>query len=279
GITTSLLAGSIGGTKVANGAVTTDKLAANSVASNQIANGGIQLVDLAQNDCIDTQTMAYYSGIGWSCANDVPTVVSAGPGITVNGYDLSARTGSGLRVTADMIEANFLPVNSGTASGGAGSATTVSRSDHNHDDTYVKASDSPGNGVNGDVTGSYSAGFKVTGLQGIPIFNTTPQNNQILSYNGSQWAPTDYGFPFEIDLTSVANSGREDAVGQVWATCPATDRLLVTGGCQCGGSGAERTMERAYPVGQYTWFCDCMNGGATAAGNEAFAMCIKNSYP
>lgn len=271
-VTSSHLASSsVDAAKLASGAVTQASLAANSVGSTEIADGGLQLIDIAQNGCADGQTMLSSGSYNWYCANDIPVYLIPSSGIILSGNDLSARVGSGLKTTGDKITADYLQASSGTTSGNAGSAEFASRSDHNHDGRYVR----PDSAYDGDITGSFQDGFEVTGLQSVPVSSTDPTTNQILWFNGSQWVPVDYGFPFSLSITTETNSGSEPEDGQIWATCPVT-RYLVGGGCYCGG---DDSMEKAYPIGLQTWFCDCNNGGDGAANNEATARCLKKTYP
>lgn len=267
-ITTSHLANSsVNAAKLADGTVSQESLAASSVDGGKIADGGVQLVDLAQNGCVDGYRLLSNGGYSWICNYDIPAYLSPGNGIYRYGTDLSAYTGSGLRVTGDKITADFLQANSSTTTGNAGSAETAVRSDHDHNDRYVAL----GTAYSGDVTGNFQSGLKVTHLQGVPVSDTPPENRQILWFNGSQWAPLNYGFPLEIAVVPYVNTGGEPKDGQIWATCPDTT-YLVGGGCYCNGDD----IEKNYPLGSQTWYCDCST--ASNEGNIATAKCMQRSF-
>ncbi len=51
----------------------------------------------------------------------------------------------------------------------------------------------PAGGI--DVTGTYPNALDVVGLRGQPIAATVPINGQVLTFNGTNWAPADSGLP------------------------------------------------------------------------------------
>lgn len=272
-VDTMLAVGSISTTKLVTGAVTASKLYPGSVNSSVIADGGVQLGDINQNFCLDGQTMLY-NGLNWACGDDTPSSINPGAGISaLSPNTLQVKVRNGLTIAADKVAANFLQANTPTASGNGGSDTTAARSDHTHDDRYVQDSSN----YTGDAAGNFASGFTVTGLQGWPVAAAGSGNNTVLIFNGTQWVNKAYGFPLNFSIQEYSRSGGNDSIGEAFATCPA-DRWLVGGGCRCAGSGDDRQVEASFPEGSSTWRCDCNNGGATAAGNNAYARCLKKAY-
>jgi hypothetical protein len=111
-------------------------------------------------------------------------------------------------------------------------------------------------GVNlGDLTNSAGT-LKVTGLQGAAVSATTPTTNQVLTYTGSQWAPTAAGgftggtVPNTTTFTApgsalivnnntllgAAGGNYFQIVGGTLATDPATLQTVGTGGITFGAS-------------------------------------------
>lgn len=73
----------------------------------------------------------------------------------------------------------------------------------------------------GDVTGTLGATV-VSKIQGIPVTNTPPTNNQVLTYNGSAWTPT------AISPATITGKGTLTTQGGIefTASTDGTDKLL-----------------------------------------------------
>ena len=73
----------------------------------------------------------------------------------------------------------------------------------------------------GDVTGTLGANV-VGKIQGIPVTNTTPTNNQVLTYNGTAWTPT------AISPATITGKGTLTTQGGIEFTgsTNGTDKLL-----------------------------------------------------
>jgi hypothetical protein len=265
GITRAKLDASVVGTsKLADGAVTAAKIVTNAVAdTTKIANGTILPEDIASNGCADSMMLVHASGV-WTCTSDTPGDLTGGVGISISGTVISTalNANAGLSTTGGPLSLEF---------GGTGSASSAARSDHGHDSTYVRPTDT----YSRDVSGSFNSGFTVVGIRGIPIPATTPANNQLLVYNGSQWSLVTNGFPFSVVVTQRAagTSERNDSEGQIWAHC-LSGETLVGGGCICGSNNQDQ-LEDAYPDGD-VWQCNCENSNG---GNHAYARCLQNVYP
>ncbi|MEA3409248.1 MAG: hypothetical protein U9Q95_02760, partial [Candidatus Eisenbacteria bacterium] len=111
------------GAKLGPAAVTTDKLEDAAVTGAKIADQSVEFVDLAQGGALHGDVMKWSDArVGWKAAPDSVGIVDviAGDGLTETGMG-----GSGI-VTLSVDFA------------GTGSATTVPRSDHDHDANYVE---------------------------------------------------------------------------------------------------------------------------------------------
>ena len=80
--------------------------------------------------------------------------------------------------------------------------------------------------IGGDLDAGTAAAPKVTGLQGNPVASTSPTSNQVLTWNGSAWAPATVA----AGVTSVF--GR---IGAVVAASGDYTAAQVTGAVQIGG--------------------------------------------
>ena len=89
--------------------------------------------------------------------------------------------------------------------------------------------------LSGDLSGS-AAAPQVVALQGKPVSSTTPASNQVLTWNGSQWAPAQPSFSI---LTGVATPSQLPG-----ATSGAQGALQLTG--DLGGSAAAPQVVSAH---------------------------------
>ncbi|QHT66263.1 hypothetical protein GXP67_06120 [Rhodocytophaga rosea] len=176
---------------IAPGGVGTTQLALNAVTTNQIMDGTISTNDLA-----DGSVTAVKIQNGNVSAAKINADV-AGNGLGKNGTDesleVNVAASGGIEIVADQLQLT----NVGT-SGTYGSSTQVP----------VLTTDSKGRVTNitnttisasGDVTGNLNS-TTVSRLQGRPVANTAPATNQILTWDGTQWAPQTY-------ITGTLNGG------------------------------------------------------------------------
>lgn len=84
----------------------------------------------------------------------------------------------------------------------------------------------------GDVTGTLGATV-VGRIQGIPVTNTTPTNNQVLTYNGTAWTPT------AISPATITDKGTLTTQGGIEFTpsTNGTDKLLGNATIQIANLG------------------------------------------
>lgn len=84
----------------------------------------------------------------------------------------------------------------------------------------------------GDVTGTLGATV-VSKIQGIPVTNTPPTNNQVLTYNGSAWTPT------AISPATITGKGTLTTQGGIefTASTDGTDKLLGNATIQIANLG------------------------------------------
>lgn len=100
-------------------------------------------------------------------------------------------------------------------------------------------------------TGTSATSPKVSGLQGFPILNTTPTSNQVLTWNGSAWAPAAAGgtpqataatqgtIQLSGDLGGSGSSATTPRVGGInGATVPAAGALTTGHVLQVTGTSA-----------------------------------------
>jgi hypothetical protein len=260
GITTTMIAtGAVNGDKIAAGGVDNAAIADNAVTSAGIADGGISLADINGNGCKDNQMMAYVSD-SWQCMTDTVGYLTAGDGISIVGTTISARVADGIKLDPDthQIAVDFAA---------AGTADIAARSDHNHDDRYPKLTATP---QAGDVIGSYTSGFTVTKINGIPLAGTFNATNDILKYDGSNWTASDPSIGLDIMIVSA------DIQDNGYAQCP-DGYAVVGGGCDCSNSAAggdDTHVEDAYPESSNAFFCNCGKNDKY----KVYAVCIKTGY-
>ncbi len=271
GITTTMLANSaVSTTQLAAGAVSSSKIGVGQIDSSKIADGAIQWSDWAPS-CATGQVLKWRSGLNsWQCDQDVAINYTAGPGLAFNG-GLTINQGPGIRI-AGTAPNDTVAIQYAGSGGDLGAAGTVARSDHDHDDRYI--------GYNttlaaGDVSGSYTAGFTVSRLQGQPISSNTPGQGQVLVYQGGQWVPTNYGFPVSLQAGTdvvIRSDGHQDGddAGMASVSCNSSE-VLLSGGCQCAG---DNDLEGSDSTGTAGWWCSCNND----ADPTAFAICLRKTY-
>lgn len=84
----------------------------------------------------------------------------------------------------------------------------------------------------GDVTGTLGATI-VSRIQGIPVTNTTPTNNQVLTYNGTVWTPTAISPATITDKGTLVTQGGIEFTGST----NGTDKLLGNATIQIANLG------------------------------------------
>ena len=103
--------------------------------------------------------------------------------------------------------------------------------------------DSTALALTGDVTGTLGATV-VGGIQGVPVANTAPTNNQVLTYNGTAWAPT------AISPATITGKGTLTTEGGIefTPTTNGTDKLLGNATIQISDLGVTTTKLAADAV-------------------------------
>lgn len=91
-------------------------------------------------------------------------------------------------------------------------------------------------GLSGDVTGDVTAS-SVVALRGTSVAAVAPTNGQVLSYNGTAWAPSSVGSAAPVDATYVVLSTNPTLTGERVLT-PAVGELTQTD----GGAGGNVTL-------------------------------------
>jgi hypothetical protein len=276
GITTTMLADSaVSTTQIAAGAVDGSKIGAGQVDSSKIANGAIQWSDWSSS-CADGQVLKWSSGPNtWQCDQDVEINYTAGPGLVFSG-GLTINLGPGIRI-AGTAPNDTVAIQYAGSGGDWGTAGTVARSDHDHDDRYIGYNTTLPSGTTSDVSGSYTAGFTVNRLQHQAISSNTPTQGQILLYEGGQWLPSNYNFPITLQsgTTIVRRSDvhhDSDGGGEADVYCTGSE-VLLSGGCECEGNN---DLEGGWPIDSGTgWRCSCNND----VNPTVYAICLKETYP
>ncbi len=111
--------------------------------------------------CADGQGPVWSAAAGWDCGSGGGTSYTAGPGLALNGTQFSV---------------NF---------GGSGPATTVARSDHNHDQSYWRAGGNSGlTSANNFLGTADNLGLSV-GVSGTPALRILPARDGDYGYSPS----------------------------------------------------------------------------------------------
>jgi hypothetical protein len=264
GITANMLAdGAVDSGKIASRAITTTKIAGGVINTTHIKDRTILFADLAP--CSGGPIPAWDDTIkAWKCTDQGTISANAGDGIEIVNGIISARIGDGLKFASGQIAADFPPKATPIPNNGSpGTANTVARDDHNHDDRYPQKDTEP---APKDLQpgSSYASGFKIGKILGKGLdLVTNPSTGQILRYNGSQWAPADYGFDLSVCVRASDwdNEGQGGASAVCDSTCPGT---LVGGGCECSG---DNDLGDTWLRTASKWGCQC-SGSA-----RAYAIC------
>lgn len=261
-VTTAMLADkAVTNAKLQNGIVDTAKLADGAVNAAKIQDHSLTFADFA-GPCADGQTISWQAvNNSWGCVNDIIATYTGGDGLDLTDNVVSVKIGEGTQIDAgDQLVLNFeTPAN--------GTSTQAARSDHTHGDTYLGYTTAP---ASGDLTGNYSSGFQVTGLQSHPVQMTLPSYGDVLRYNGSAWRPADYLFPLIVDIDFVSSNNGSD--GDVSVSCPSSNPKVLGGGCRCNDNNNIHVNEPS----SSGWNCSCDNGSDDE--NTAFAFCVKADY-
>ncbi len=275
GITTTMLANNaVSTTQIAANAVGGAKIGVGQVDSSKIANGAVQWADWSSS-CAAGQVLKWRSALNsWQCDQDVAINYAAGPGLIINN-GLAVNPGAGITINGTAPN-DTVAIQYAGSGGDLGTAGTVARSDHDHDDRYIGYNTTLPSATS-DVSGSYTAGFTVNRLQNQAISSNTPTQGQILLYQGGQWLPSNYNFPINLQsgTTIVRRSDvhhDSDGGGEADVYCSSSE-VLLSGGCECDGNN---DLEGGWPIDSGTgWRCSCNNDAAPIV----YAMCLKRTYP
>lgn len=109
--------------------------------------------------CADGQGPVWSAAAGWACGSAGGTAYTAGPGLTLNGTQFSV---------------NF---------GGSGSATTVARSDHNHDQAYWRTGGNAGLSSANNFLGTADNLGLSLGVSNTPVLRILPARDSQYGYS------------------------------------------------------------------------------------------------
>jgi len=209
--------------KIKDGEVGTADLAASAVTAAKIANGAVlnaaigETISVANGGTGATSLSGYIKGNGtaaMTAASTIPVTDVTGAQTTANlSANIATNTGS------TTLYPSVAAVESYVASQATASATTSSQG-------KIQLAQ--------DLAGT-AALPKVVGLQGVSVSATAPAANQVLKYNGTNWAPaTDAGLTAEaqtlsISAATITLSGTSSSVTVPDATTTATGLIKIAG--------------------------------------------------
>ncbi len=278
GITTSMLAtAAISTSHLQSGAIVGSKIGSNQIDSSKILTGAISFIDLAENGCSgEGKVLKWKTGSSsWTCEEDTAITYQAGPGLTLNGDELSVNPGTGVMVSGTSPDDSIAIDFAGTG-GDMGTASTLARSDHDHGSQYIRPSTTlPSGDVSGKYEGGTGGGFTVQYIQNEPIASTTPGDGDVLLYTGSQWEPSAYGFPINLEAGTdirIRTDRHQDGDdgGTAYVYCGSSE-VLLAGGCQCDGNN---DLEDSDSTGGSGWFCSCNNDSNVTV----YAICLRKHF-
>lgn len=260
GIISAMLAdGIFDGPKFADGAVDNNALADDAINHTQIQTQTIGFDKINRNGCNDAQVLRWDpspSVMQWRCTASAPLVEDNG--IDVTGNVISVRPDNdSVTFNGDSVAVQF-----GNIVGQVITVATVptqpARFDHTHPQYIPLEQDiTPSN----DVTGNYTAGFRVRGISSTQISGLLPGNDKFITFDNSN-NPSFTEVPLVLSTTTTVTD-----IADFSMACPAT-YAVIGGGCDCDGLGANS----AYPSNATTFRCVC----DLSTGNfEGYALCLK----
>lgn len=133
-----------------------------------------------------------------------------------------------------------------------------------HSDGYLEWAAAGGGGgftPGGDLSGN-STSQTVIGIQGVPVSSTPPSTSQVLSYNGTQWAPSSVAGSLVGDVTGPLSSNVVGAISSpnpiviqqqefIWST-PASPLLTQTAAFLGSGHPFSITAQNGQQSGNST---------------------------
>ncbi len=138
---------------------------------------GIDQDTLGALSCADGQVPIWSSAAGWDCGTGGGATYTAGPGLVLSGNQFSV---------------NF---------GGTGAATTVARSDHNHDGAYWRTGGNSGLGPGGNFLGTGDNLSLTVGVSNTAALRLIPARD------------SDYGYSPNLVGGHISNTVSAGAVG------------------------------------------------------------------